>query len=85
MAVFGIPDDDLGEEVHAVVQLSDGVDAGPEDVEAELIAYCREQVAHLKCPRSIDFRDVLLATRPASSTSGCYERVLDRPHLHRLI
>jgi long-chain acyl-CoA synthetase len=53
-AVFGVPNEDLGEEVKAVVQLTPGVAPGGE-VEAELIAFCREHLAHMKCPRSIDF------------------------------
>ena len=44
----------MGEEVKAVVQLSPGVEPCAE-MEAELIAYCREHLAHYKCPRSIDF------------------------------
>src|SRR5205085_11011264 len=53
-AVFGVPNEDLGEEVKAVVQLMPGLDPGP-DTAAELIAFCREHLAHLKCPRSVDF------------------------------
>ncbi len=53
-AVFGAPNEDLGEEVKAVVQLAPGIEPGA-DIEAELIAFCRERLAHHKCPRSIDF------------------------------
>ncbi len=53
-AVFGVPNDEMGEEVKAVVQLMPGVQAGPE-TEAALIGFCREHLAHHKCPRSIDF------------------------------
>ena len=53
-AVFGVPNEELGEEVKAVVQLMPGVEPGPATA-AELIAFCRENLAHLKCPRSIDF------------------------------
>ncbi len=53
-AVFGAPSEEMGEEVKAVVQLAPGVEPGP-DVEAELIAFCRANLAHPKCPRSIDF------------------------------
>ncbi len=42
MAVFGVPNDDFGEEVKAVVQPLDMDDAGPE-LEQELIAYCRSR------------------------------------------
>ena len=53
-AVFGAPNEEMGEEVKAVVQLMPGVAPGAE-TEAELIAFCREHLAHHKCPRSIDF------------------------------
>ena len=55
-AVFGAPNEEMGEEVKAVVQLMPSVEPGPE-IEAELIAFCRQHLAHLKCPRSIDFED----------------------------
>jgi long-chain acyl-CoA synthetase len=53
-AVFGVPNEELGEEVKAVVQLMPGIEPGPATA-SELIAFCRENLAHLKCPRSIDF------------------------------
>jgi acyl-CoA synthetase (AMP-forming)/AMP-acid ligase II len=53
-AVFGVPNEEFGEEVKAVVQPADGVAAGPE-LEAELIAYCRAHVATYKCPRTVEF------------------------------
>ena len=53
-AVFGVPNDEFGEEVKAVVQPVDGVEAGPE-LEAELIDYCRAHLAAYKCPRTIEF------------------------------
>jgi long-chain acyl-CoA synthetase len=53
-AVFGAPNDDLGEEVKAVVQLMPEV--GPcADVADELMAFCHDHLARHKCPRSIDF------------------------------
>ena len=48
----------MGEQVKAVVQPVDMSEAGPA-LEAELIAYCREKLAHYKCPRSIDFDPAL--------------------------
>ena len=57
-AVFGVPNEEMGEEVKAVVQLIPGVEPGP-DAEAELIDFCRQHLAHIKCPRSIDFEENL--------------------------
>ena len=53
-AVFGVPNDEFGEEVKAVVQPVDGVHPGPE-LEAELIRYCRAHLAGYKCPRPVEF------------------------------
>jgi long-chain acyl-CoA synthetase len=55
-AVFGAPNEEMGEEVKAVVQLMPGAAPGVE-TEAELIAFCRQHLAHMKCPRSIDFEE----------------------------
>jgi acyl-CoA synthetase (AMP-forming)/AMP-acid ligase II len=71
VAVLGVPNDDLGEEVKAVVQLEVGVEPG-EDVGRELIAFCREHLAHFKCPRSVDFTDAL----PRLPTGKLYKRLL---------
>jgi acyl-CoA synthetase (AMP-forming)/AMP-acid ligase II len=71
VAVFGVPNEDFGEEVKAVVQPIDMADAGPE-LERELIAYCKEQLAALKCPRSIDFE----AELPRHPTGKLYKRLL---------
>jgi acyl-CoA synthetase (AMP-forming)/AMP-acid ligase II len=71
VAVFGIPHEELGEEVKAVVQPTDPSAAGPE-LAAELIAHCRERLARFKCPRSIDFEDEL----PRHATGKLYKRLL---------
>jgi len=71
VAVFGVPNPDFGEEVKAVVQPVDPAEAG-EALERELIAYCREHLADVKCPRSIDFRDEL----PRHPTGKLYKRLL---------
>jgi long-chain acyl-CoA synthetase len=70
-AVIGVPNEDFGEEVKAIVQPIDLDDAGPE-LERELIAYCREHLADVKCPRSIDFR----AELPRHPTGKLYKRLL---------
>jgi long-chain acyl-CoA synthetase len=56
VAVFGVPNEEMGETVKAVVQLMPNVAPGPE-IEAELIAFCRKHLADMKCPRSMDFED----------------------------
>jgi long-chain acyl-CoA synthetase len=53
-AVFGVPNQEFGEEVKAVVQPVDGVLPGP-DLETELIEYCRTHLAGYKCPRTVEF------------------------------
>ncbi len=74
VAVFGVPNDDFGEEVKAVVQPvqmpADGAAAAA--LERELIEFCRSQLADVKCPRSIDFRDEL----PRHPTGKLYKRLL---------
>jgi long-chain acyl-CoA synthetase len=70
-AVFGIPHDELGEQVKAVVELL-STDRPPAEVEAELLAYCHERLAKYKCPRSIDFTDAL----PRHPTGKLYKRLL---------
>ena len=71
VAVFGVPNDEFGEEVKAVVQPMNMDDAGPE-LAAELIAYARSQIAHLKCPKSVDFLEAL----PRHPTGKLYKRLL---------
>ena len=71
VAVFGVPNEDFGEEVKAVVQPFDMKLAGP-DLEAELIAFCRKHLSPIKCPRSIDFDSDL----PRHPTGKLYKRLL---------
>jgi acyl-CoA synthetase (AMP-forming)/AMP-acid ligase II len=71
VAVIGVPDSDMGEQVKAVVQPLTMEDAGPA-LAAELIAYCRGHLAHYKCPRSVDFR----ADLPRHPTGKLIKRVL---------
>jgi len=70
-AVFGVPDDDFGEAVKAVVQPADP-DAAGADLAAELIAHCRQHLADVKCPRTVDFR----AELPRHPTGKLYKRLL---------
>ena len=69
VAVIGIPDVEMGEQVKAVIVLSE--DATPNGaMEAELIDYCRQRVAHFKCPKSIDFVDELPRTPTGKLVKG---------------
>ncbi|MFL6793269.1 MAG: acyl-CoA synthetase [Bradyrhizobium sp.] len=61
VAVFGVPNEEMGEEVKAVVQPHDMAKAS-EELEAELIAFCRKHLSPIKCPRSIDFEAELPRT-----------------------
>ncbi len=70
-AVFGVPNEDLGEEVKAVVQPIASVQPGPEFA-AELMAFCARHLSRQKCPRSIDFTDEL----PRLPTGKLYKKAL---------
>ncbi|MEY2467929.1 MAG: long-chain acyl-CoA synthetase [Actinomycetota bacterium] len=71
VAVIGVPHEDMGESVKAVVELRAGVEPSDE-LRAELIAWCRERIAHFKCPRSVDFIDHL----PREDNGKIYKRRL---------
>ena len=73
VGVLGVPHPEMGEEVKAVIQPMQWDDAGPE-LEAELMAYCREHLAAYKCPRSIDFMEQL----PRLDTGKLYKQELRR-------
>jgi long-chain acyl-CoA synthetase len=70
-AVFGIPNEDLGEEVKAVVQLMSEIPESSE-VAAELTEFCAAHLARYKCPRSVDF----IAELPRLPTGKLYKRML---------
>ena len=58
VATIGVPNEEWGEEVKAVVQLAQGLTASDE-LTTELLAHCRDHLAGYKCPRSIDYSDDL--------------------------
>jgi fatty-acyl-CoA synthase len=71
VAVIGVPNPDMGEEVKAIVQLVAGAEESPA-LAAELIEFARERLTHYKCPRSVDFDPAL----PRLPTGKLYKRIL---------
>ncbi len=71
VAVIGAPHEEMGEQVVAVIQPANWEDAG-EALAAELMAYCRAHISHVKCPRRVDFRQEL----PRHQTGKLYKRLI---------
>ena len=76
VAVFGVPESEMGEEVKAVVQPAPGFEPGAA-LEAEIIAFCRDHLSHYKCPRSVDFSDRL----PRGENGKLYKKGLRDAYL----
>lgn len=71
VAVIGVPDEEMGEAVKAVVQLAEW--AKPTvSLKSELIAFCRAELAAYKCPRTVDFVDAL----PRDPNGKLYKRLV---------
>ena len=75
VAVFGIPNEDWGEEVKAVIEPAAGVEPAPELAE-EIMTFCQQHAAKYKCPKSIDFIDVM----PRDPNGKLYKRKLRDPY-----
>ncbi len=75
VAVIGVPNEEFGEEVKAVVVPNVGVDAD-DALRSILASFCREQLAGYKCPRSIDFTEAL----PRTGTGKIQKRTLREPY-----
>ena len=71
VAVFGVPNDDFGEEVKAVIQLADDVE-GNESTAEDLLEYSRKHLANYMVPRSVDFIEEM----PRLPTGKLYKRLL---------
>ena len=76
-AVFGIPNEEYGEEVKAVVQPVGEHTSYTSSHKAELIEFCRQKLGSVKTPRSIDFVDEL----PRHATGKLYKRLLRERYL----
>ncbi|MFT5576289.1 MAG: long-chain acyl-CoA synthetase, partial [Bermanella sp.] len=74
-AVFGVPNEDWGEEIKAVVQPAEGVSAS-EELSAELMSFLEERLARMKLPRTIDY----LAELPRDPNGKLYKRRLRDPY-----
>ena len=74
VAVFGIPNDDWGEEIKAVIEPAPGVAAG-DALRDEILAYCGDKLARFKLPKSIDFTDSM----PRDPNGKLYKRKLRDP------
>ena len=71
VGVIGVPDPEWGESVLAVVEPQPGVEAG-ERLAAELVEWCRDRIAHYKCPRRVVFTEAL----PRHDNGKLYKQVL---------
>jgi long-chain acyl-CoA synthetase len=80
VAVFGVPNEAMGEEVKAVVQPHDMARAGKE-LETELILFCRQHLSPIKCPKSIDFE----AELPRTPTGKLVKRHLRDKYLPKAV
>jgi len=74
-AVFGIPNEDWGEEVKAVIEPAEGVEPSDE-LAADILAFCADKLARYKTPKSIDFTDEM----PRDPNGKLYKRKLRDPY-----
>jgi len=70
-ATIGVPDDEWGESVLAVVEPAPGIEAG-DALAAELLEFCRRRLARFKCPRRVEF----VAELPRHDNGKIYKRLL---------
>ncbi|HVB90667.1 MAG TPA: acyl-CoA synthetase [Acidimicrobiales bacterium] len=74
-AVFGIPHDDWGEEVKAVIEPAEGIE-GNDALAQEILAFCADKLAKFKTPKTIDFTDEM----PRDPNGKLYKRKLRDPY-----
>jgi long-chain acyl-CoA synthetase len=75
VAVFGVPHEDWGEEIKAIVQPADGAEPG-DALTAEILEYARARLAKFKLPKSVDY----LAELPRDPNGKLYKRKLRDPY-----
>jgi long-chain acyl-CoA synthetase len=75
VAVFGIPHEDWGEEIKAVIEPAEGVEPGDALTE-DLLAFCKDKLAKFKMPKSIDYTDDM----PRDPNGKLYKRKLRDPY-----
>jgi long-chain acyl-CoA synthetase len=75
VAVIGVPDEEFGESVKALVQVAEGISASPDTAQA-IIAHCREFLAGYKAPRSVDF----VQNIPRTGTGKIQKQPLRAPY-----
>ncbi len=76
VAVIGVPNEEFGEEVKAVVQPIDMAEAGPA-LEEELIEYCGSRISSIKCPKSVDF----MAELPRTPAGKLLKRLIKERYI----
>jgi long-chain acyl-CoA synthetase len=74
-AVFGIPHDDWGEEVKAVIEPAEGVE-GNDELAQEILAFCADKLAKFKTPKTVDFTNEM----PRDPNGKLYKRKLRDPY-----
>jgi acyl-CoA synthetase (AMP-forming)/AMP-acid ligase II len=78
VAVFGVPNEEFGQEVKAVVQPRDASDTGA-DFAQELIGWCKQRLSGIKCPKTIDFAQSL----PRLENGKLYKREIAQRYSNR--
>jgi len=71
VAVFGIPDEGMGESIKAIIETEQGTKSG-DDLRQELMEFARQRLAKYKLPRSLDFTEAL----PRQTSGKLFKRLL---------